>query len=317
MNNWGNAIQHWPFAWTPYAEAIAAEYATVVPLFITVPTTLTGVTRERKSVVIPPYLYDSLIFGAHINMGSDSNGDNGQQIFLQVSDLRSGITWAAPGPLDSAPATAYGGSRTQTMPILNLPEAFFLPANVQLKHDWKMFSQLATGGSITWVGVQLIGPKGGRAPETVTMPDGQRIKVGSRLPWLATIGLGAEISVLGSPFYAIEAGRRYLHYTPPLDCDTEITDIAANYFTQGGVSSTPTNILLGLSDRGQREFWTVNLAPSPGVVGDVTKAYPALPLSKPYTLKKGRRLQLSLLNLNTATVNNAFAVVRGVRLCDY
>jgi hypothetical protein len=316
MYPWGNTDNHWPFVWTPYAEAIAAEYGVVVPYYMPVPTNLEGSSRELRTVLMPPYHSDVLLFGAHINMGTDSNGDNGQQIFLQVSDTRTGLTWAAPGPLNSAPATAYGGSRTQPMPILALPEAFFLPAHDQMQFDWKMFSQTAIGGSITWVGVQLSQPKSGKAPEFVEV-NGERIKVGSRRPWLATIGLGTQISVLGAPFFAIDPSARYLHYTPPVDCDTEIHDLHANYFTQGGISSTPANILLGLSDRGKREFWQVNLAPSPAMVSDFTKAYPSLPLAKPYVLKKGRRLRLSLLNLNALTINNAFAVIRGVRRCDY
>lgn len=316
MYTWGNKITHWP-KWTPYARAIADQYEVVVPVYITVPTTLTNTVREIRTVTAPGYLHDILIFGAHINIGSNASGDNGQLVFLQVTDQRTGIPWVMPSPVNAAPATAFGGSRFQSMPVLQLPEAFFLPKNVELRHDWFMYSSAVTGGTLTWVGVQLINPRNGKSPETVLMEDGTEVKVGSRLPWLATTGLGNEISVIGAPNYAMAAGSRYRHFTPPNDCDVEIHDIAANYFTQGGVSSSPNNILLGLSDKGQREFWTVNLAPSPAVAGDFTKAYPSLPFSKPYILKAGNRLQISALNLNALVINNAYATVRGVRLCEY
>lgn len=313
---WGNTIKHWA-TWTPYAQAIAEEYAVVVPWFMTVPTSLTGSTREQRSVTAPGYLHDVLILGAHLNMGTNANGDNGQLMFLQVTDRRSGIPWVSAAPVNSAPATAFGGSRFQPSPILQLPEAFFLPKNVELQHDWTMFSNTATGGTITWVGVQLMLPRNGKAPERVVLPDGSDIKVGSRMPWLSCMGLGNEISVLGAPFFAIADSARYRNFSSADECAIEIHDVHANYFTQAGVSSSPQEIRLGFSDRGQKEFWTLNLAGSPAVAGDVTKVYTASPFCKPYLLKSSHRMQLSLLNLSGAVVNNAFLTLRGVRLCEY
>lgn len=313
---WGNPSKLWP-TWTPYAQAIAEEYADIEPFFLTVPTSLTGSTREQRSVTAPGYLHDVLLLGAHVNMGSDSNGDNGQLIFLNVMDRRSGIPWVTAAPVNSAPATAFGGSRFQPCPILQLPEAFFLPKNVELQHDWTMFTNTAIGGTITWVGVQLMRPRNGKTPERVKMPDGSEIKVGSRMPWLSTIGLGNEISVLGAPFFAAGIGSRYRAYSSPDECPIEIHDVHANFFTQAGVSSSPEEIRLGFSDRGQKEFWTLNLAGSPAVAGDVTKVYTASPFCKPYPLKSGDRFQLSLLNLSGAVVNNAYLTLRGVRLCEY
>lgn len=313
---WGNTVTHWP-RWTPYAQAIAEEYQFVVPFYMTVPTSLTNTAREQRSVTTPPYLYDVLLMGANLNMGSNANGDNGQLMFLQVTDRQSGIPWVSAAPVNSAPATAFGGSRHQPSPILQLPEAFFLPKGVELQHDWSVFTTAATGGTITWVGVQLIGPRSGKAPEVVTMPDGSVIRVGSRMPWMSCIGLGNEISVLGAPFYAIGDGSRYRHYSSPDECPIEIHDVHANYFTQAGVSSSPQEIRLGFSDRGQKEFWTFNLAGSPAVAGDVTKVYSAAPFTKPYVMKSGDRMQVSLLNLSGAVVNNAYLTLRGVRLCEY
>jgi len=308
--------KHWP-TWTPYAQAIAAEYDVVVPFYMTVPTSLTSMTREQRSVTTPPYLHDVLLLGAHINIGTNFNGDNGQLVFLQVSDRESGIPWVSAAPVNSAPVTAFGGSRFQKSPVLQLPEAFFLPKGVELQHDWSVLSTTATGGTITWIGVQLLHPRGGRTPERVELPDGSTVKVGGRRPWFSTIGLGTEFSVLGAPVFAIGDGRRYRNYTAPDECPIEIHDVHANYFTQAGVSSSPEEIRLGFSDRGQREFWTLNLAGSPAVAGDVTKIYSAMPFCKPYKLESGHRIQVSQLNLSGLAVNNAYLTLRGVRLCEY
>lgn len=313
---WGNKIKHWP-TWTPYAQAIADEYAIIVPFYMTVPTQLTGSVRQQTTVTTPGHLYDVLLLGAQIDMGSNSNGDNGQTIFLQVADAKSGIPWVAPAPVNAAPAVAFGGSRFQPSPILQLPEAFFLPKNTELNHNWSVLSTTATGGTLTWIGVQLIQPRKGKAPESVKLPTGQTVQVGSRMPWFSTIGLGTEISILGALSYALGPFNRYRNFTAPDGCEIEIHDVQANYFTQGGVSSTPNNILLGFSDRGQRENFQINLTPSPSLAGDVTKAYTSLPFVKPYRLKAGNRYQVSSLNLNASTINNAYLTLRGVRLSEY
>lgn len=319
MLNSGNVIGHYGGpVWTPYAQAIASHYSHIIPWFDTVPTNLSGVVRERQIVIHDGYEHDLLLFGAHINIGTDANGDNGQQVFLQVNDLETGITWTAPSPLDCSPATAYGGSRRQTMPILKLPEAFFLPANVQLRHEWRSLGAIATGGTLTWVGVQLINPKAGKRPKFVTMPDGKSIPVGSRLPWFSTTGLGDEIIILGSPFYVLGAdSQSFREYYPPNDCDVEIHDIHANWFTQAGVDQDPKDVLFSLTDTGDRRMWSADKSPAPSVMGDVAKAYPALPLTKPYMLKQNRQLQLIVQNKNAAAINNAFVTIRGVRLCNF
>lgn len=313
---WGKLIKSWP-KWTPYAEAIANEYAIVLPFYLTVPTKLTGSVRERVTVTTPGHLYDVLLLGAYIDMGSDANGDNGQLMFLQVADERSGIPWVAPAPVNASPAVAFGGSRRNPSPILSLPEAFFLPKNVELRHDWSVQSTTATGGTLTWVGVQLIQPIGGKAPEAVQLADGQMVRVGTRLPWFSTMGLGTEIGILGALNYVIAGNKRYRNFSAPDDCEIEIHDVQANYFTQGGISSSPNNILLGFSDRGQRESWQLTLSPSPALAGDVTKAFSSLPLCKPYVMKPGDRWQVSVLNLNSSDINNAYLTLRGVRLCEY
>lgn len=319
--NSGNLIKYFGGPeWTPYAQAIAEAYSTIVPFYLTVPTTLTGATRERKTFKTDPYQHDVLIFGAHVNIGNVDSGDSGQQVFLQVADLRTGIPWATPNSVNGSPATAFGGSQVQPMPILRLPEAFFLPRFVELQHDWKMINAATvTGGSITWVGVQMIN----HCPENpqvdcVTMPDGRTIKVGSRLPWFSTLGLGRESWSANSLTFNMNAGSHYLSYTPPQDCDIEIHEINANFFSQAGVSSNPQLIQVKISDAGEREMWTPDLAPSPAVLGSFSQAYPSLPFTKPYILKKGHRLQFLVRNGNPSTaIGNAYATIRGVRLCEY
>ena len=317
--NTGNIINYWGPKLTPYARAIMSSYRRCEPLFLNIPTTLTGVVREQRTVINEPFEYDVLIIGANINMGTASNGSNGQQIFLNVSDLQTGIDWSTPGPIDCSPAVAYGGSRHNAMPVLQLPEAFFLPAGVRLRHLWRMIGQTATGGTLTWIAIQLIDPIGGKRPSSVQMPDGSVIPVGSRIPWFSTIGLGTEISVLGSPRYVLARDYgTYVQFCPAADCEIEIHDIVCNFFTQGDdVSTDPENILIGLADRQEPRFWTPVNAPSTAVFGDYNKAYIGLPLTKPYLLKKGHRLQITTQNGNNLEINNAFVTVRGVRKCDY
>jgi len=315
--NSGNYINYWGPELTPYARAIAEHYSQQVPYYLTVPTKLTGTAREDRVSVTDPYQYDSLIVGCHIAMGSGANGDNGQQIFLQVEDLRTGLLWSTPGQVGTSPCTAYGGSRAAAMPILKLPEAFFLPAHVRLKHTFSVISSTATGGFLTWIGVQLINPFQEGAPKTVQMPDGSTIRVGTRMPWLSTIGLGTEISVIGSLRYVLGAGNIYTQYTPPMDCDVEIHDIEANWFTQNGSDKLPDNVLFSIADKGEPRMWQPSRSPAPAVMGDSTKAYPSMPFTKPYRLKKGHRLQITTQNTDSGDINDAYITVRGVRLCDF
>ena len=218
--NTGNYINYWGPQLTPYARAIMSAYRIALPVFITVPTNLTGTVREEIQVLTDPFEYDVLIVAANINMGTTANGDDGQLIFLNIGDLQTGSMWSTPGPIDASPATSFGGSRGSAMPVLKLPEAFFLPAGVQLKHIWKMFSTTATGGTITWLAIQLVDPIGGKRPHSVQMPDGSNVKVGSRVPWFSTFALGSEINILGSPNYAMAADdAQYVQYCPSQDCD--------------------------------------------------------------------------------------------------
>lgn len=350
--NTGNFIGHYGGPeWTPYAEAIAANYSHVVPFFLNVPTTFTGLTNEERIVTTQPWKYDTLIFGANINGcinttgGADivltedgdtvisEDGDtivteggessvsdcDGAQIFLQVSDQRTQQTWATISPLGAAPLSAYGGARNNVMPILKLPEVFFLPANTPLRHDWKTFAMPQVGGQITWIGVQLIGPKNAQAPKTVEMPDGSIIAVGSRIPWLSVIGIGFEFLTSGILRYQLTNGRRCLGYTQPAECDVEIHDITTQFFQNYEASAgagAANDIQFELSDTGRRQFWSQSFAPAPAVMGDITKAFPGLPFCKPYLLKAGRQIELSEINNNVGfAVPNGYIILRGVKLC--
>lgn len=314
--NSGNFIDYAGPQLTPYARAISDHYAVQVPLFMSVPTTLGNVTREEKIVLTDPFRNDCLIIGAHINIGSVSNGDFGQQVLLNVSDMTTGLMWSTPNPIDASPATSYGGSQFNAMPFIKLPEAFFLPAHTRLKHFWRVLG-LATGGSITWVGIQLFKPKGGKRPTHVQMPDGSTVRVGSRIPWFCTLGMGTEISILGSPNFVLGNGNHYVQFTAPMDCDVEIHDLHANWFTQNGTTTNPEDVLISVADKGQPQFWQPSQTPATAILGDFNKAFPAMPFTKPYLQKAGDRLQFTTINRSGAAINNALLTVRGVQLCQF
>ena len=303
--------------WTPYALAIAESYEIQIPFFMTVPTGLTGSTGQDVISVSSAYEYDLLIFGAMLNIGSSAvASDNGQQTFLNVTDVNSGVSWVVPDWPDVAPATAFGAVPGQVSALLPLPEAYFLPAFDQLRHEWKSFSVATNGGTITWAGVQLIKPRGGKAPDTVCV-DGEQIRVGSRIPWFAAMGLGTQGSTSSQPSYTLINGAEYVQYTPAMGCDVEIHDLAANYFLQQGVSTSPDNVQIGISDRSQRRLWSLNKAPSPSVFGNYTQLYPALPFTQPYVLPAGHRLQINSINQTGADILEPYLVLRGVQRCGY
>lgn len=333
--------------WTPYAEAIAANYKSVSQFFLNVPTTLTDVADERKTVTVPAHQYDRLFFAAHVQacVSGGETGDDiitedgaddvitedaaddvvtegggatesmcgGQQVYLQVSDDRTGIKWASNAPINAAPMSAYGGSSEEVMPFIQLPEVFFLPKNVSLRFDFSVLNETMDGGRITWVGVQLAD---GNAPEFVTLPGCGKIKVGSRVPWLGVIGLGRQQINLGSNF-DFPSGRRLVAYTQPTECDVEITDIHGQFVIAVDELGNPDLIQFALAETGQRRLWTQTFTPSRDFLGDTTKAFPTMPLPVPYLLKKGRKLELSAFNnVSGVGVTDGFVVIRGVQRCS-
>src|SRR5690349_68713 len=93
----GNRVTHWggPHI-TPYAQAVINCYDVAVPFYLTVPFHLTGSTTERRYVTSPPWQYDTLLLGAHINGFDEDNGDSGQQVYMSVSDNRTKMPWVTP-----------------------------------------------------------------------------------------------------------------------------------------------------------------------------------------------------------------------------
>jgi hypothetical protein len=306
--------------WTPYAQTVANNYSVQVPWYLTLPTNLTGTNYEQVTVVTDPNQYDVLILGALINIGDDANGDNGQQVYLQITDLETGISWSAPNLLNYSPATAYGGVANQVTPVMRLPEAFFLPRKSRLKLDWTNSTSnftAAIGGSITLVGVQL---SGAEAPENITLPDGNIIGIRSRMPWFASIAIGAiglGIVINNQLTFGFPPGTRFLQYAPPSDCNVEIHDIICNFLLQSGVDVQSDMISVKISDAGQKGMWTPNPSFIGAAFGDYRKANPAQPLPKPYLLKQGHRIQLMTLNAGITTLQESIVTLRGVRLCKY
>lgn len=329
--------------WTPYALAIAEHYESITPFFLNVPTTLTGVASERKTVTVPAHQYDRLIFGAHVQacVDSDVAGEDvitedvedvitedsvqvitegggamaadcgGQQVYLQVSDDRTGIKWATLSPIDAAPMSAYGGSSESVMPLILLPEPFFLPKNVDLRHDFKVLNDTIDGGRITWIGVQLAD---GEAPAFVDVPRLGKVKPGSRIPWFAVIPLGRLVNS-GTALYSFSLGTRKLGYTQPAEYDVEISDIHGQFALQiEDAGGDPDEIQLALSNTGQRRLWSQTFTPSRNFLGDTTKAFPVMPLPQPFLLKKGDQLELTMWNNSGSAgviVADGFVVIRG------
>lgn len=293
---------------TPYAQRIAEKYERVFPWYSTVDTTLTNVAREYKIVTSTPLNYDVLILGAHTQI---DDGDNGQNVLLQVSDLQDNYLWTVPNSILGSPATAYGGVKSNAMPVLQLPEAFFLPKGVELKHEWKTYG-LATGGTITWIGLALLDQKPDHDPVWIDMPDGSKIRIGDRRPWLNTLGIGEEISVLGNPAYVMGARNQYNLFSDSVAERVTITDLVSNFNIQNDVTTNPENILITFADKGQPHTWSARRAPSVSFLGDPATAYPALPLPIPYSLAPGNRVQISVLNRNSSAINNAYITLRGV-----
>lgn len=312
--------------WTPYAQAIADFYPNQVPWYLTMPTTLTGVAGQRRTVKSSAQQHDVLIFGAHISVQASQFGDFGQQVYLQITHDQTGIPWVINNVLAYAPLTAFGGTvndlGNSVMNVSKFPEAFFLPKNTKLKFDFTNGpTEPITGGTVTLVGVQLTHPANPNTPEFVTMPNGESVRVGSRQPWFSTIGFG-ERSTTGAAgvTFTMQPGEQFVQFLPPSDCFVEIHDIHCNFFLNYGGDTTPDTIMVKITDMGSHQQWTPNLSPITGVFGDFRQVYPQLPLNKPYILPKGHRLQL-LMQDNRAGVSldvvNPLVTIRGVRLCDY
>jgi hypothetical protein len=306
--------------WTPYSERIASRYKTIVPWYMSVSSDLSA-PPSRNTNLTRPYQHDVLIFGASAFVANETTGNNGQFILLQVTHEETGLTWATPNVLNSAPLPAYAGTDLNRTPLLRLPDAFFLPKHTTLRLDWSavLFADQAFDARLTFVGVQLIDPFEGHAPSHVTMPDGKTIRVGNRIPWFGTAGLGRRLNsnALEGPGYSLATGEQRAQYLPSVDCDVEIHDCYAN-FLLGEIDVT--NLVIKLVDMGTDTNWNPTRSPIASIFGDEASINPALPFVKPYLLKKDHRINLVAQNNLAAgggEIQNGLLTLRGVRLCEF
>jgi len=308
--------------WTPFAQGIADHYAVQVPWFCNELVTL-AVSPTRQTTLTSPQQYDVLIFGAHVQSATASRLAN---VYLNITHVESGVPWAVPNIMPFFPITALAGVNVNAMPNLTLPEAFFLPAHTQLKLDWTLLG-LPTFGTTTTVrltllGVQLTLPKDGKAPETVTMPNGQRVRPDGRLPLFMTIGIGQRI---GSTFF-FNNNQQRIQFLPPLKRDVEIHDLNSNVISAAfSISPAASSLIVKISSMGLEKQWTPEFSPLTAVFGGpggggagATQVFPALPYCKPFLLPKGHRLQTNVQNTSdTQTYDQALLTFRGVQLGEY
>lgn len=297
---------------TPYTRGILDLYPIQIPLFQSLPTNFTGLSNQRTTIVTDPHLHDTLYIAAHCRF---TDGPEAERVFLQITNLQTGLFVSSIGAYPDSPITAYAGVNNNAMPNLLLPESLFITKGTRLRLDFSIHdTNLITGGIFTLIGFQLVGCVDENA--CISMPDGQSVRIGRRMPWMHTVGVGREQFIGNSQIFTIAGGEVWSAYMPPIDCDIDVTDMCMTFF--GDVSDSPDLVLFRLTDSGDREMFTLNLAPSRAIFGDNSKAYPGLYLTKPYRVVKGRRLRIECISRNplgqAVTINVVF---RGVRLCEY
>jgi len=311
--------------WTPYAQAIADHYPIQVPWYSTHTVTPNNVNSIPTVVVTRHNLYDVLIVGASaavISVGDPTFSQIG--LFgLQVTHKQTGIPWVAPNTIGFSPFAAFAGINLNPTPIIKLPEAFFLPARTQLKMEWVKLTDAATSAYtiiFTFVGVQLVNHASGfQAPEWITMPNGNTIPVGSRLPWFGTIPFGTR-NAAGRVFgaYSLNQGQQVVQFLPPSDCSVEIHDAYTNVETGSTFGDSPILLTMKITDMRAVSDWTPGLTPVTAVFGNETQVFPDLPFTKPHLLKVGHRTAITMQNNSTAVqALSGTVTLRGVRLCEY
>lgn len=298
--------------WTPFAQAIADNYSVQTPWFWNTTIDFVAAT-DRFAILTRPQQYDVLIFGAH----AQGNAAQLPLIFLQITHLESGVPWAVPNVNPFVPLIAIAGINANAMPNLKLPEAFFLPARTQLKLGWSMdpaFVGAIDPFTFTLIGVQLANPRTGVSAQKITMPDGKKIRTDSRLPLFMTMGVGRR-NLAG--VFTSNPGVQDIQYLPPIDCDVEIHDAVATFFSTFTIANA-VNMAVKLTAEGVENQWTPNPSPVTAVFGSETRIFPALPYTRPNVLPKGHRIQIANQNNNAAaSLQNGYYTWRGVRLCEY
>lgn len=313
---WGSSPE-----WTPYAQAIADHYPIQVPWYMTLQTPTLDLDIPFKQVT-HSHQHDVLILGAEARAGVGIETDTGGSIYLDIADKKTGISWAVPNKFGMFPLPALAGMAVLTglapsaMPVMRLPESFFLPARTPLTLTWmKPFDNpLAQRATLTLIGVQLINPTPGfRAPTHVGMPGGKTIEVGSRMPWFSTTPLG-EYQSRSIGDFELAPETVISQFMPPIDCDVEMHDIYVN----GGIIPFGNQASIKLTDMGAQTYWTPTPAPTGAVFGSTNQVNPALPFTKPYLLRKGHRIQIAMQNNSTiGSLTGITVTFRGVRLCEY
>ena len=328
--------------WTPYAQAIAASYPIQVPWFLTKKQTLTlgvnALSQTPVTQITAPQLYDTLIMGMSVIASGGTNTlDNGDYVYLNITDLETGIPWVSPNMLGYAPVLAFGGTiadpSTGTFfptPVSKLPETYFLPRGTKLKLDWYPIpisyvanvDQLTV--TLTMIGVQLINPKfGSKAPRKVTMPNGHEIEVGTRVPWFGCVPFGRRPVTAGSRAlgsFSLPAGEQATQFLPPLNCNVEIHDSYANFLAQTVLPPTASkpNFVVKWADMRSVGDWTPIFSPASAVFGNEEYVYPQMPFVKPHLLRTGHRTALVLQNNDASeVVTSGTVTLRGVRFCEY
>lgn len=331
--------------WTPYAQAIADHYPIQVPWYLTKQQAQTravvAINQLPVVQVTRPQLYDTLIMGMSVAITGTATNDNGNFIYLQITDLETGIPWVAPNTIGYAPVLAFGGLNAdpsagtfQPMPVTKLPEAYFMPKGTRLRLEWfllppPLVDPVNLTATLTMVGVQLINHKPGfTAPRKVIMPNGNEIGVGSRVPWLACVPFGRRsivpASARNNPSITLPNGEQVAQFLPPVNCPVEIHDAYANFLAPDVTPGAPpdkTYFKVKLQDMMSSGDWTPEPSPAPSIFGNETQVFPALPFAKPHLLKPEHRTAMVIMN----TVSPPFSVdlsvgsvtFRGVRRCEY
>lgn len=322
--------------WTPYAEAIAQYYPVQVPWFLTKQITLTlAIIANQQgpiTILTQPQLYDILIFGMSATVSGAVAGEHGNKIYMNVTHLQTGIPWVAPNVLGYAPIGAFAGitnipstGAAMAMPNMKLPDAFFLPKHTKLKLDFipvTILGPINLSVKLTFIGVQLANHRTGfKTPEKITMPNGEKIGIQSRIPWFGCVPFGRRFYTAGTrSFNAFELppGEQCMQYLPPANCEIELHDAYAN-FTAPNLSITDEQLFkMKIFDVRSRYNWTPELTPVVALFGNEQQANPALPFSKPHVLAAGHRSGFVEQNNDaTETIAQGTLTLRGVRKCEY
>lgn len=331
--------------WTPYAQAIADHYPIQAPWYLTKQQTqtraLVAVNQLPVVQTTQPQLYDVLILGMSVLITGTATNDNGNFIYLQITDLETGIPWVAPNTIGYAPVLAFGGLNAdpsagtfEPMPATKLPEAYFMPRGTRLRLEWFLLpppsvDPVNVTATLTMIGVQLINPRqGSRAPSHVTMPNGDTIPVGSRLPWFGCVPFGRRsivpASARNNASITLPDGEQVVQFLPPVDCPVEIHDAYANFLAPDVTPGAPPDKVyfkVKLQDMMSMGDWTPEPSPAPSIFGNETQVFPQLPFAKPHLLKPEHRTAMAMLNAVSPPFSVDLSVgtvtLRGVRLCEY